>query len=70
MSAPDIIVIEGRAHSWKRLCELRQRQLEAWRASRGRQPALFPLKDDCRPAAERRADDRYAEPTLMAWLDR
>ena len=36
MKAPDTIVIDGRAYSWKRLLELRREQLEAWRRlSRG-----------------------------------
>lgn len=70
MKAPDTIIVDGRGYSWKRLCELRQQQLEAWRTARPAQPVLFELRDDHRPVAERRADGRYAEPTLMAWLDR
>jgi hypothetical protein len=30
-----------------------------------RQLALFELKDDCRPATERTAASRYAEPTVF-----
>jgi hypothetical protein len=68
MRRPDIVLIEGRAYSWRQLCELRQQQLEAWRAGQGRQLPLFPLKTDCRPAAERTAAGRYEEPTLLSWL--
>jgi hypothetical protein len=66
LAKPDTIVIDGRGYSWQQLCELRRRQLEAWKAQRGAQPALFELKDDCRPEAERSAAGRYFEPTLFA----
>ena len=66
MARPDIIMIDGRAYSWQQLCELRRRQLEARRAAQARQLALFELKEDCRPAAERTAAGRYREPTLFA----
>jgi hypothetical protein len=68
MKAPDTIVIDGRAYSWKRLLELRRDQLEAWKAAQPRQPALFELKDDSRPEAERTAAGRYLEPTLLTFL--
>jgi hypothetical protein len=58
MKAPDTIIIEGRAYSWKRLLELRCDQLEAWKAAQPRQPVLFELRDDSRPAAERTAAGR------------
>jgi hypothetical protein len=35
------------------------------RAAQERQLALFELKEDCRPAAERTPARRYAEPTLL-----
>jgi hypothetical protein len=66
MAKPDTIVIDGRGYSWQQLCELRRQQLEAWKATRGEQPALFELKEDCRPATERTAAGRYQEPTLFA----
>ena len=66
MKAPDTIVIDGRAFSWKRLLELRREQLEAWKAAQPRQPALFELKDDSRPAAERTAAGRYMSRRLRA----
>jgi hypothetical protein len=61
----DAFILEGRAYSWKRLCELRREQLEAIRKARGTQPALFELRDDCRPASQRCASNRYAEPCLF-----
>lgn len=68
MAKPDTIVVDGRAYSWARLIELRKQQLEAWRAGQCCQLALFELKDDCRPEAERTASARYREPTLFALL--
>ena len=68
MKKPNTILIDGRAYSWRQIVELRRKQLEAWKAARGEQPALFPLKDDSRPAAERTAAGRYSEPTLLELL--
>ena len=68
MKGPDTIVIDGRAYSWRALCERRREQLEAWKAAQPRQPSLFDLKDDTRPAAERTAAGRYLEPTLLSFL--
>jgi hypothetical protein len=45
---------------------LRREQLEIWRAEQCRQLALFELKDDCRPQAERTTAGRYLEPTF--WM--
>ncbi len=69
MNAPDLFVIDGRAFSWRRICELRRQQIEAWKRARPQQPALFALRDDRRPEPERTAAGRYREPTLLAWLD-
>jgi hypothetical protein len=63
----DTLIVDGRAYSWKRLCELRRAQLESRIAAQGRQPALFDLHEDCRPASERTAAGRYSEPTLLEW---
>jgi hypothetical protein len=68
MKRPDTIIIEGRAYSWRVLLELRRAQLSEWQAAQPRQPALFELRDDRRPQAERSASGRYLEPTLMAFL--
>jgi hypothetical protein len=65
MAKPDIVLVDGHAFSWQRLCELRRQQLEAIQAAQPRQLALFELKDDCRPATERTAAGRYAEPTFF-----
>jgi hypothetical protein len=64
VSKPDIILIGGRAFRWQEICEPRRQQLEAWKAAQPRQLALFELKEDRRPASERTAAGRYAEPTL------
>jgi len=65
MRKPDILVVDGHAFSWRRLCELRRRQMETWKDAEGRQPALFELHRDCRPRAERCAAGRYREPSLL-----
>ena len=68
MKRPDVIMIEGRAYSWRAISELRQAQLEAWKAAQPQQPALFQLIHDRRPASERSPAGRYREPTLLALL--
>jgi hypothetical protein len=70
MAKPDTLLVDGHALSWQRLCDLRPQQLEAWKAAQPSQPALFELKDDCRPEAERTASGRYREPTLFAFTAR
>lgn len=67
MAKPDTIIVDGHAFSWQRISELRRQQIEAWRADQARQLALFELKDDCRPEAERTAAGRYLEPSLFAF---
>lgn len=68
MKAPDTIMIEGCAYSWRAVLELRRKQIAAWKKGQPAQPALFDLKDDRRPEPERSAAGRYREPTLLAWL--
>jgi hypothetical protein len=63
MAKLDTILIGGHAYSWQEICELRHRQREARKASQLRQLALFELKDDSHPEAERTAAGRYREPT-------
>lgn len=65
MTKPDTITVDGRTLSWQRLLELRRQQVEAWRAAQPRQLALFELKHDRRPRAERTAAGRYQEPALF-----
>jgi hypothetical protein len=66
--SPDTIILDGRAHSWQAICELRRQQLEMWWAAQPRQMALFELKDDTRPIAERTAAGRYEEPSLLSLI--
>jgi hypothetical protein len=68
MSKPDTLIVDGHAYSWQRLVELRRQQLEAWKAAEAKQRALFELKDDCRPEAERTAAGRYREPTFLDFM--
>ena len=68
MKAPDTIIIEGRAYSWRVILELRRAQIEGWKAAQLQQAALFELIDDRRPEPERTAAGRYREPTLLTWL--
>jgi hypothetical protein len=65
MPRPDILIVDEHSFNWQRLCELRKQQLDAWRESQARQLALFELKEDCRPAAERSASGRYEAPTML-----
>jgi hypothetical protein len=65
MAKPDIILIGGHAYCGPEICQLRRQQLEEWNAALPRQLALFELKDDRRPATERSAAGRYAEPTFF-----
>jgi hypothetical protein len=66
MSA-DTVFIDGRAYSWRRVCEMRQQQKQTREAARAKQLTLFELKTDCRPASERTACGRFEEPTLFTW---
>jgi hypothetical protein len=61
----DTLMVDGRAYSWRRLCELRRAQIEAQNRERLRQLALFELHDDSRPVTERTAADRYQQPSLL-----
>jgi hypothetical protein len=65
MSRPDTITIEGRAYRWRDILEMRRQQIAAWKAARPEQPALFALKEDCRPATQRTVAGRYHEPSLL-----
>lgn len=69
MKAPDILMIEGRAYSWRALLEARRAQIAAWKKAQPVQPALFHLKNDRRPEPERSATGRYREPSLLAFLN-
>jgi hypothetical protein len=54
MSAPKFIDIDGRRFVWR---ELLQRRREQVAAAKIEQPALFELKEDCRPMPERSRDE-------------
>jgi hypothetical protein len=68
VAKPDTIILDGRAYSWQALCELRRQQIDAWRAAQPRQLALFELKNDTRPVAERTAAGRYEQPCLLSLI--
>jgi hypothetical protein len=63
MTSLRFIVIDGKRHLWRDVLRLRREQVRAFASVR--QPALFELKDDCRPPAERTAAGRYLEPSLF-----
>ena len=64
MAAPRFIVIDGKRHLWRDILKLRKEQVKA--AANAKQPTLFPLTIDARPAADRTAARRYLEPSLFA----
>ena len=57
------IELDGKRYAWKDILRIRREQTEADR--RERQPALFALREDCRPASQQTARGRYEEPTLF-----
>lgn len=67
MSRPDVLIVDGRAFSWRRLCDLRRQQLETLRAAQAEQLTLFALRDDHRPNTACTAAGRYREPSLLDW---
>ena len=66
MALPRTIEIDGRRYLWRDLVALRRAQA----TPRAEQPALFELQEDCRPAGERSAAERYQAPSLFTLLDR
>ena len=63
MNCPRFIDLHGRRYLWRDVLTARREQLAAIR--KAEQPALFELRRDCRPEAERTAIGRYREPTLF-----
>jgi hypothetical protein len=55
------IIIDGKRFSWRDILALRREQ----RQPALPQPTLFELKEDPRPASQRSAAGRYAEPSLF-----
>ena len=66
MTLPRFIDIDGRRHLWRDLVALRRAQA----APPAVQPTLFALHDDCRPAGERNAAERYQAPSLFTVRER
>lgn len=58
------IIIDGKPHKWSELVRLRREQLAAHR-TQAHQPTLFDLKEDARPASERKAESRFRQPSLF-----
>ncbi len=67
MPAPTFIEIDGKRHAWR---DIAQKRKEQRRAARSQQPALFELREDCRPKTERTAAGRYLEPSLFTLTER
>lgn len=66
MRRPATLMIDGKPYLWRDLLTMRREQLEQRR--RPDQPTLFALRDDRRPAPERTAAGRYAQPSLFTLL--
>jgi hypothetical protein len=64
MSAHRFIEIDGKRYLWREVLQLRREQKKAH--TRAQQPALFELKEDCRPPSQRSAAGRYQEPSLFS----
>jgi hypothetical protein len=64
MARLQFILIDGKRYLWREVLQLRREQRKAH--ARAQQPALFELKDDCRPVTERTASDRFREPSLFS----
>jgi hypothetical protein len=58
------VVIDGRPYLWSDIVRLRREQLAALKRQTN-QPTLFELKHDARPATERKAANRYLQPSLF-----
>jgi hypothetical protein len=67
MANPKFIEIDGKRVLWRDLVAKRREQLAA--VAKSEQPALFELKEDRRPIADRTAAGRYLEPSLFTLLD-
>ena len=65
MPLPRFVAIDGRRYLWRDLVALRRAQA----TPAARQPTLFPVYEDCRPASARSAARRYSEPSLFPRLE-
>jgi hypothetical protein len=68
MAKPKFIEIDGKPVLWRDLLSRRREQLAA--LAKSEQPALFELREDRRPVADRTAADRYLEPSLFSFPER
>jgi hypothetical protein len=68
MARLTFIEIDGKRYPWRDILLLRRAQLRA--CAKADQPALFELKDDRRPPADRTGAGRYLEPSLFAFPER
>ncbi|MGO8867552.1 MAG: hypothetical protein ACLQME_13725 [Alphaproteobacteria bacterium] len=64
MMKPRFIEIDGKRVLWRDLLLRRREQIAD--AAKSEQPALFELKDDRRPIADRTSAGRYLEPSLFS----
>jgi hypothetical protein len=60
MPLPRYVDLDGKRYLWRDLVVLRRAQATP------KQPTLFELREDCRPAGERSAAERYEAPSLFA----
>ena len=63
MTNLQFIEIDGKRYLWRDVVQLRREQRQAY--ARAQQLALFELRHDQRPPAERTAASRYLEPSLF-----
>ena len=68
MPAPKFIDIDGKRFLWRELLQRRREQVAA--AARVEQPALFELKEDCRPRPSAPPPDVTASPACSAQASR
>jgi hypothetical protein len=54
--------IDGKRYAWR---DILARYREQVKRDRQPEPTLFELRDDARPASQRTAGGRYAEPSLF-----
>jgi hypothetical protein len=68
MARLKFIEIDGKRHAWRDILQLRREQKRAF--AKAEQPALFELRDDRRPPADRTVAGRYLEPSLFTFPER
>jgi len=57
------VLLDGRRYTLKHIHEEYKRQRDE--ARKAKQLTLFELREDCRPASQRSAGNRYEEPLLF-----